>query len=232
MRKPRPPRSSAPSVGAAADFGDDDRLPAGEVALELFAVGVAVLLAPVVVDADNVERRPVDGLDGDRRVGERPVEGAPGRGGRLGEEAVERLVVGAEDLQPHHGLRHAQRAADPVKDRVAGQDAAHEQRQLRPDAQDHPARPPAAQRLGRPSGARQVVEHLVRLVVPQLRGQPRLQAGRQGYFGGRDHPVHVLAADPHGRAVQVFADDLQFPCHDPLVEVGPLVLAAMTRPTS
>jgi hypothetical protein len=133
--------------------------------------------------------------------------------------------VAAQDLQPQHGLRHAQRAADPVQDRVAGQDAAHEQGQLRPDAQHHPARPPLPHRLGRPRGARQVAEHLGRLAVPQLRRQPRLQAGRQGHLRSGDHPVHVKAADPHGRAVQVFADDLQFPAHDPLVEVGTLVLA-------
>jgi hypothetical protein len=108
-------------------LSDDDGLGVACVAVELRAVGGSVLLSAVVVDADDVERCPVDLLDRDRGVGDRAMEMLPCGRARFGEEVVQRFVVGPKHFQAQHRGRKPQRISDALQHIFARQDALHEQ---------------------------------------------------------------------------------------------------------
>ncbi|MFC6929613.1 hypothetical protein ACFQHO_04085 [Actinomadura yumaensis] len=83
------------AVGAGAVLGDGDGLAVGEGIAQAGTEGVGVLRGSVGVDADQVERVPVDGLPGAGGVGDLPAEvGARCRRGP-GEEGVEAFGNGS-----------------------------------------------------------------------------------------------------------------------------------------
>ena len=84
------------AVGAMPELGVDDRLVLAELAPDRLGVAVVLdLRVPVVVDADDVEQAPVDYLERDRGIGERPVERRANPLARFGEVRLERPGIGA-----------------------------------------------------------------------------------------------------------------------------------------
>lgn len=171
-----------------------------------------------MVDADDVEGRPVDGLEREGRIGQRAAADCPGGCGRPGEPGVKRRVVRAR-LQPVAGGG----APEAFPNAAAGYDAPHEQGQFRAQDERHPRGVPAAEGFGGGRRREEGLKRLLRRPLPDGGGVPHLQAEAQGHLRHGCQPVEVGAAHPYGVAVQVVADDLQLPAGHGEVEPLPRV---------
>src|SRR5260370_20091431 len=99
--------------------------------------------------------------------------------------------------------------APAARHRSAFDDASHEQRRLRTDAEHHLARPVPVQFLRSLGRLGDVADGVAGAVVPQLGRQPHLQAAVERMPAGGYQPAGVLPADAYRVAVQVVPDDLQ-----------------------
>lgn len=167
-----------------------------------------VLRGPVRVDADQVERRPVDALPGAGGVGHPSAEAvADGRRG-LGEKGVDVVEYRAEGHPPvqvrgDHGRQ-------PVQVGVAGEEAVAEGADLAA-GDEHHVRADLAHRLGALRAVGEKRQRLHRVQVYGERGEPHLQPGVRRVPGRDGQPFRFAAGDAHGVAVQVFGDDRHLP---------------------
>jgi hypothetical protein len=105
-------------VGAATELADQDRLVPDPVLLQLAGVAGPLAVELVVVDADDVKRRPVDLLERRRGVRHRAAEVLANRGDGFGEERVEPL----EELGPIELAAALCQVLDPLEERVSRDD--------------------------------------------------------------------------------------------------------------
>src|SRR5215467_8567866 len=117
---------------------------------------------------------------------------------RPGQKGVERLVMDScLDLLPKGRMTH------PLHEIRALDDALHEERQLRADAQHQALWEVAAQLLDCCSGFHKVVECLLLAFVPHLWRKPYFEPLFEGILGRRHEAVDSKAAYPNRIAVQI-----------------------------
>jgi hypothetical protein len=212
------------------ELGVDHGLALAEVGPDQLGVAVLVPGVPVEVDADDVEQAPVDHLERERGVGERPVEHLPDPVAGFGEEGLElrRVPAGPQARLPD--------VRDALAGRPARDDPPGEQAGLGTHAEDQPAGELLAQRLGGRGRLGQVGDGRLAALPEQFRGEPDLQAAELQRVGGRGHqPADVGALEPDRVAVQIVPDDPQLtaggrrvedlPGQEPVVVLAPHVVA-------
>src|SRR5262249_18208011 len=106
---------------------------------------------------------------------------------------------------------------EPLFEGVAGQEPNCEHAQFR-TSEEHDLGSPLAEPLRAFSAVGEEIEQLVSGQVTGERGEPDLQAGGGGVYGGDLKSAHIAAGDARCVAMQVVADDAHLALHNLRVE--------------